>query len=73
MGGTSATSAWVQTAATPASARAAAVSTSSRRPRATGERTTRMWSWPAKEMSAAKRPRPLSSGRSSSLGVLRPM
>ena len=38
------------------------------RPCAIGERTTRMCSWCGNEISAAKRPRPVSSGRSSSRG-----
>ena len=43
------------------------------RPCATGERTTRMWSWPGKLMSAAKRPCPVRSGPSSSRRTERPM
>ena len=42
-------------------------------PCATGERTTRMCSWPGNEMSAAKRPCPVTSGRSSSRVTERPM
>src|SRR6516164_7076045 len=52
----------VQTATTPDSARAADVSTATILPWAWFERTIRMWSWCGKEMSAAKRPRPLTSG-----------
>src|SRR5262245_29002666 len=42
-------------------------------PCADGERTTRMCHWSAKETSAAKRPRPSSSSRSSRRGTERPM
>src|SRR5262249_43647408 len=59
-------SAAVQTATTPGSARAADVSIATILPWAWFERTIRMWSWCGNEMSAAKRPRPLTSGGSSS-------
>src|SRR5262249_15133469 len=56
----------VQPAPTPGGARAADVSTATILPWAWFERTIRMWSWCGNEMSAAKRPRPLTSGGSSS-------
>ena len=66
IGGTSATSAPVHTATTPGAPSAAPTSTARSRPYATGERTTRMVSWCGNETSAANRPAPVSSGRSSS-------
>src|ERR1700722_3769008 len=65
IGGMSATSAAVHTACTPGSASAASASIARSFPCAKCERTTRIWSCPANEISAAKRPRPVSSGRSS--------
>ena len=56
----------VQTATTPVARLASLVSIPRSRPSATGERTTRMTSWCGNEMSAAKRPAPVSNGRSSS-------
>ena len=66
IGGTSVMSAAVQTATTPGKARAADVSIDMIRPCAWFERTTRRQTWCGKEISAAKRPRPLTSGGSSS-------
>src|SRR5580704_6013643 len=68
----SAVSAAVHTAWTPAFANAALGSIERMRPCAKFERTTRMCSCRGNEMSAAKRPRPVSSGRSSSRGTDRP-
>ena len=66
MGGSSEISAAVHTATTPGPARAAAVSMERMLPCAWFERTTRMCSWCGKEISPAKRPRPVTSGGSSS-------
>src|SRR4051812_15086908 len=68
----SATSAKVQTATTPGSASAAAVSILTMRPCANAERTTRMWSMWGNTTSAAKRPWPVTSGPSSRRGTERP-
>src|SRR5215510_10362133 len=73
MCGISATSACVHTACTPGSARAASASIELIVPCATSERTMRMCNWPGNEISAAYRPRPNSSGRSSRRGTERPM
>src|SRR6185437_12658716 len=73
IGGTSATSAAVQTSTTPGAPRAALVSIETIRPCACADRTTRMCNWCAKPTSAANRPRPVTSGRSSSRGTERPM
>ena len=59
---------WSRPRRRPARARASATSTATIRPCATGERTTRMWSWRGNETSAANRPRPVTSGTSSSRG-----
>src|SRR5262245_16497896 len=72
IGGTSETSAEVQTATTPGIASAAAVSIDTMRPCACAERTTRMCSMRGKATSAAKLPRPVTSGGSSSRGTDRP-
>src|SRR5690349_13869924 len=68
----SATSAEVHTAATPGADLAAVVSTATMRPCAWRERTTRMCSMWGNAMSAAKRPRPVTSGASSRRGTDRP-
>src|SRR5262245_58965286 len=72
IGGMSATSAAVQTATTPGNASAAAASIDAMRPCACAERTTRMCSMRGKATSAAKLPRPVTSGGSSSRGTDRP-
>src|SRR6478736_5891667 len=68
----SAMSAAVHTARTPAFASAALASIERMRPCAKFERTTRMETCCGNEMSAAKRPWPVSSGRSSRRGTERP-
>src|SRR5947209_180986 len=73
MGGISCTSAEVQTAITPGIARTASLLIPQIRPWAWAERTMRMWSICAKVISAAKRPLPVSSGRSSRRGTERPI
>src|SRR5262249_9770509 len=65
----SATSAKVHTATTPGADRAAVVSTATMRPCAWPERTTRMCSMWGNAMSAANRPRPVTSGASSRRGT----
>ena len=72
IGGIWATSAAVHTACTPGSASAALASMALSFPCAKGERTTRMCNCCGNEISAAKRPRPVSSGRSSRRGTERP-
>ena len=73
MGGHRPTSADVQTAITPRWFKASLMSTDRILPCACIERTTRIWSWCGKLMSAAKRPRPLRSGKSSSRKTELPM
>ena len=73
IGGIPATSAPVQTAATPAVRRARLVSICLIRPAATVERTTRMWSWSKNRISSPNRPSPRSSGPSSMRRTLCPM
>src|ERR1043166_6764518 len=68
----SATSAKVHTATTPGADRAAAVSTATMRPCAWRERTIRMCSMWGNAISAANRPRPVTSGASSRRGTERP-
>ena len=68
----SATSSKVQTATTPGSVSAALVSTNTIRPCAWPDRTTRMCSMCGKDTSAAKRPHPVTNGRSSRRVTERP-
>src|SRR3984885_3046992 len=69
----SATSAAVHTAWTPLFASAARASIDCNLPCAKFERTTRICSCPGNDMSAANRPRPVNSVRSSRRGSERPM